>query len=51
MEAKNLATNFVEVFKARSPQNFILERGAELFSTEAEFFTRLAEKSCQEFEH
>ncbi len=49
VEAKNPATNFVEVFKARRPQNFIL--GAELFSTEAQFFTRLAEKSCQEFEH
>jgi hypothetical protein len=41
--------NFLQVFKARSPRNFILE--GPNFLAQDEFFTRLAEKICQELEH
>jgi hypothetical protein len=43
-----LLTDFVQVYKAKKSQK-IHFRWAEIFSTETEFITRLAEISCQEF--
>ncbi len=45
---KILRTDFVQVYKAKKSQK-IHFRWAEIFSTEAEFITRLAEIFCQEF--
>ncbi len=41
--------NFAQILRKKAPKSLIL--GAKLLNTVAEFFTRLAEKFCQELQH